>query len=167
MSVRKTHIVLFTAVALATSVTTAMAAPNGLYSANDLMDADVYPSDSPEQIGEVEDIVLDNNLAVQAFVVETGTVFGLGGQSYVVNANDVRIATVTQDGETDTEYRVTLDATIKEIKNYPEYSDSWWDKVKTRAGVVWNQTRETAEDTWSKVKDATGDLFDGDANLAQ
>lgn len=156
-----------TAAILATFATTAMAAPDGLYSASELMDADVYQADSQKQVGEVEDIILDSSLAVRSLVIETDEVLGLGGESYVVRVGDLRIATITQGNSDDPEYRVTLDATINQIKAYPAYSDSWWDNVQANAGAVWTQTREAAEGAWSQIKETTTDLVDGDQGPAE
>lgn len=159
MHMRNATFAALTAAILAVAATTAAAAPDGLYSADELMDADVYLANRPEQIGEVEDLILDSSLTVGAFVVETDDVLGLGGRSYIVSVEDVRVATVTQAAGDDPEYRVTLDATLERMKAYPEYSESWWDSVRARAGAIWVQTREAAESAWSQIKEATDDLL--------
>lgn len=145
MHARKATVYTLTGAILAASSAATMAAPDGLYSAEELMDADVYLADSQEQIGEVEDVIFDSSLAIQSFVIETDEVLGLGGESYVVAASELRIATVADGEDDDPEYRVTLDATLEDMKAYPEYSDSWWNDVRAQAGDIWQQTKETAQ----------------------
>lgn len=167
MNIRKaTVFYTLTAAALAVSATTVAAASDGLYSADELMDADVYLVHSQEQVGEVEDVIFDSNLAVRSFVIETNEVLGLGGESHIVSVDNIRIATVAE-GDDDPEYRVMLDATIENLKAYPEYSDSWWNNVRAQVGEVWAQTRKTAEGAWSQIKETTTDLVGGDENPAQ
>lgn len=162
MYARNATIYTLAAAALAASATTVMAAPDDLYSAEELMDADVYLADSKEQIGEVEDVIFNSDLAVQSFVIETNEVLGLGGESYVVAVDELRVATIADGEDDDQEYRVTLDATLEDMAAYPEYSESWWNDVRAQAGDVWQQTKETAKGAWSEIKETTDDLVDGD-----
>ena len=48
-------------------------AAEGLYSADDLIDADVYDS-AGEEVGEVEDILMGNDMSVHSLVIKTGDV---------------------------------------------------------------------------------------------
>lgn len=157
MHTRNRIFATLTAALLGAFATTAAAALEGLYSADGLLDADVYLADRPDQIGEVEDLILDSSLTVGAFVIETNEVLGLGGDSYIVSVEAVRVTTVTPGQGDDPEYRVTLEATIEQIRAYPEYSDSWWDSVRAQAGQIWTQTQEAAANAWSQIKEATDD----------
>ena len=55
-------------------------AAQGLYSANDIIGADVYHADDPdEEVGNVENILLDDDGQVSALVVNAGGLWGMGG----------------------------------------------------------------------------------------
>lgn len=78
---RKQILGAITATTLLSTTGMAMASPQGLYSADELMDADVYlQNDDSKVIGEVEDILLDDNMQVAALVVESDDVLGLDDQ---------------------------------------------------------------------------------------
>ncbi|MHC9038129.1 PRC-barrel domain-containing protein, partial [Cobetia marina] len=82
---RKQILGAITATTLLTTSGLAMANPQGLYSADELMDADVYlQNDDQQVVGEVEDVLLDDNMQVAALVVESDEVLGLDDQQYVV-----------------------------------------------------------------------------------
>ncbi len=53
-------------------------AAEGLYSMDELTDANVFDS-TGEEIGEVEDVLLTNDMSVHSLVIETGEILGLGG----------------------------------------------------------------------------------------
>ena len=61
----------------------AWGAPQGLYSADELTDADVYSKDNPsEDIGDVEDVLLDENMpgltGLETLAKEGGASLGAG-----------------------------------------------------------------------------------------
>src|SRR5690554_8116243 len=63
--------------------------PQGLYSAETILDADVYLSSDPDEpVGEVEDILFDEAMQVTALVVESGSVLGLGGREFIVRSEE-------------------------------------------------------------------------------
>jgi len=81
--------------------------PQGLYSADELMDADVYLSSQPDDdIGDVEDILLGEDMSVQALVVEAGGVLDMGDKGFVVKKGDFTVETNQNDNLDDLEYRV-------------------------------------------------------------
>ncbi|GAB3671423.1 PRC-barrel domain-containing protein [Salinisphaera aquimarina] len=147
--------------ALAASSSAALAAPpEGLYSADQLLDADVYAEGSDKQIGEIDDIVFDNNMTIKSFIVETEGKFGLGGKSYVVEPNQLSVETIAGPKAIEPNYRVTLNASSSELSGYPVYNDAWWEGAQSQASDAWEQTRESASSAWTRLKEGTNDLID-------
>jgi len=93
MMIRKTSALVLTGITLAATSSFALAQqkPDGLYSADQLLDADVYMQGSDKSVGEIDDVILDNNMSVKSFVVETENAFGLDGQSYVVQPDQLGV----------------------------------------------------------------------------
>ncbi|MDN3521466.1 PRC-barrel domain-containing protein [Halomonas ramblicola] len=127
--------------------------PQGLYSADDILDADVYLSDAPEErVGEVEDILLDEAMQVTALVVESGEVLGLGGRELVVEAGQFSLTTQAEsDGEV--EHRVMLEATAEELEDYPVYDNDWWQQARERTREAWMDTQEGAQSAWETTQE--------------
>lgn len=134
--------------------------PQGVYSADDIMDADVYFTDgSGEEVGDVEDILFDDDMRITAIVVESGSTLGLGGREIVVEADYFTLETMTEpDG--DTEHRIMLDATSQEVENFPAYDMDWWEQAQANAVDAWQSTRDGAQSAWQSTREA----FDDDSN---
>lgn len=127
--------------------------PQGLYSAETILDADVYlTSDPDEPVGEVEDILFDEAMQVTALVVESGSVLGLGGREFIVESGQFTLITHADDDD-DTEHRVMLEATAEEIEGYPAYSDDWWEQARERSREAWLQTQEGARSAWQATQE--------------
>ncbi|WP_346797215.1 PRC-barrel domain-containing protein [Halomonas sp. Bachu 37] len=130
--------------------------PQGLYSADDLMDADVYYADAAvgdDEIGEVDDILLDDDMKVSALVIESDDILGLGGREIVVEAQYFRLETQTED-DGDTEHRILIDATAEEMEGFPTYDRDWWEQTKQNASEAWNSTQQGAESAWQNTREA-------------
>lgn len=150
--------------------------PQGMYAAEDILDANAYiVNDSGDPIGEVEDILFDEQMKVSALVVESGKVLGLGGREIVVGTDYFALETYTEKDDDDdareTEHRVMIDATSAEVEQFPAYDHDWWEQAKsntqeawqtTREGAesAWQTTREGAKNAWQKTQDATSDMTD-------
>lgn len=127
--------------------------PQGLYSAEDILDADVYLTRDPdERVGEVEDILFDEAMQVTALVVESGSVLGLGGREFIVEPGRFTL-TSHRDDDGDTEHRVMLEASAEQIEGYPVYSDDWWERARERSREAWMQTQEGAESAWQTTQE--------------
>ncbi|WP_163558018.1 PRC-barrel domain-containing protein [Halomonas sp. NO4] len=127
--------------------------PQGIYSADDILDAEVYLSENPDQeVGEVEDILFNEAMQVTALVIESGSVLGLGGREIIVEAGQFSLLTETQDDD-DVEHRVMLDATAAELENYPVFSDAWWQQARLQARDAWEQTQEGAQSAWQQTQE--------------
>ncbi|MFY0990215.1 PRC-barrel domain containing protein [Halomonas sp. C05BenzN] len=126
----------------------------GLYSADALLDADAYlMSDPDERIGDVEDVLLDDDMQVQALVIESGATLGLGGREIVLDNEHYRLdARTEEDGEP--VYRLLVDASAEELGELPEYDRDWWEQARQNAAEAWESTREGAQSAWQRTRDA-------------
>lgn len=146
-------------------------AAEGLYSVEALLDADVYDIDGKE-IGEVEDILLSDDMSVHSLIIETGSLLGLGGREVVAERGTftVRIEQ-DQDSETfdDIDYEVHMEATEDVVKELPEYNEGWWIQTKESLSQAWENTKDTSESAWESTKEATSSAWhnvrDGAQNM--
>lgn len=150
--------------------------PQGIYSASDILDADVYiVNGSGNSIGEVDDILFDEEMKIAALVVESGKVLGLGGRDLVVASDAFTLDTQTEEEDggdvSDTQHRVMIDATSEEIEQFPTYNHDWWEQAQSNAQdawkttqdgakSAWQSTQEGAKNAWQKTQDAVSDMTD-------
>ena len=136
-------------------------AAQGLYSADELMDADVYDSNG-EEVGEVEDILMGDDMSVHSLVIKTGDVLGLGGRDVVAERGSFTVREEQDDdGDEfdDQDYEVHMEATQDEIKALPEYDESWWNQTRESLSQAWENTKETTENAWQNTKQATSSAW--------
>lgn len=135
-------------------------AGQGLYSADELMDADVYDS-TGEEIGEVEDILLGDDMSIQALVIETGELLGLGGREVVAKRGTFTVSTKSADNEfDDIEYEVHMEATQEVLKGYPQYDENWWTETRKELRQAWEATKQTTKNAWESTKEASASAWD-------
>lgn len=143
----------------------AMAQPQGLYSADELMDAQVYSKESDtESIGEVEDVLLNESMQLHSLVIETGGVFDFGEKQYVIDTGNFSVETSNGDNLENIQYRVLVDMTEEQISQQPEYTNDWWNQTKQTTRQAWENTKETANSAWENTKAFTSDLLDDASN---
>lgn len=139
--------------------------PQGLYSAEELMDANVYLQNSPdEEVGEIENILLGEDMSVQALVVEAGGVLDMGDREFVVQKGDFTVETHNGDDLDNMNYRVMLDMDESELKQQSEYTNDWWQQSKNQAADAWENTKQNASSAWKDTKSATSDLLNDASN---
>ncbi|OLO07462.1 hypothetical protein BTW08_11855 [Salinicola sp. MH3R3-1] len=133
----------------------------GLYSADELMDADVYLSgQKDDDVGDVEDILLGEDMSVQALVVEAGGVLDMGDKDFVVKKGDFTVETQHNDDLDDIEYRVVVNMDKDELKQQPKYDNDWWNQARKQAADAWENTKQGASSAWHDTKSATSNLLD-------
>ncbi|AOM02312.1 PRC-barrel domain-containing protein [Cobetia marina] len=172
---RKQILGAITATTLLTTSGLAMANPQGLYSADELMDADVYlQNDDQQVVGEVEDVLLDDNMQVAALVVESDEVLGLDDQQYVVETGKFTLETRQGDDIDNLEYRIHVNMDEAQLKEQPQYTTDWWQDTRKSAAAAWDETKDTAASAWQDTRQATanaltsaGNAISGAANDAQ
>lgn len=169
---RKQILGAITATTLLSTTGLAMASPQGLYSADELMDAEVYlQNDDSKVIGEVEDILLDDNMQVAALVVESDEALGLNEQQYVVQAGKFTLQTEQGDNPETLEYRIHVSMDESQFKEQPQYTTDWWQDTRKSAAAAWDETKNTASSAWQDTRKATanalttaGNAISGTAN---
>lgn len=121
----------------------------GLYSANDIIGADVYHAgDTDEEVGTVENILLDDEGKVSALIVNAGGLWGMGGDDVVVGIEHFSMETERDDdgifGQDGVTHRILVDATEDELQNFPEYDEQWFNDERDRRA----QERGDQEGVW-------------------
>ncbi|MDZ7853937.1 MAG: PRC-barrel domain-containing protein [Halomonas sp.] len=139
----------------------AIAQPQGLYSADELLDASVYATSSSDQIGEVEDILLDNDMQVRALVIDTGNLLDFKGEQHFVIESE-KFSVETQDGNSleEIEYRVNVDLSEEEIAQQPQYTNEWWENARQVAQRAWEDTKEGAASAWETTQEGASRALD-------
>lgn len=89
------------------------------WNASDLDDANVYNGQS-EKIGEVEDLLIDNDGRVSAVIISVGGFLGLGEKDVAISFKSFRIARERGDDD----IRLVLDVAKSALQSAPEYFPS-------------------------------------------
>ncbi|GED21490.1 PRC-barrel domain-containing protein [Halomonas halmophila] len=145
----------------ATLSATAMAAPQGLYSTDELLDANVYAkSDDSQSIGEVEDVLLNDEMRIHALVVDTGNLLDMGDKQYVVGVDDFTVETRNGDKLDAIQYRVHLDLDAEAVSQQPEYTDTWWSNARQSLQQAWKNTKQGASSAWETTQSTASSLLD-------
>ncbi|MEH6560785.1 MAG: PRC-barrel domain-containing protein [Marinobacter sp.] len=137
------------------------AATEGLYSVEALLDADVYDADGQE-IGEVEDILLSDDMSIHSLIIETGSVLGLGGREVVAERGTFTVRVELEDDNKafdDIDYEVHMEATQDAVKALPEYNEGWWNQTKESLSQAWENTKDTSQSAWESTKEATSSAW--------
>ncbi|GGE78899.1 hypothetical protein GCM10011533_34030 [Streptosporangium jomthongense] len=134
-------------------------AAEGLYSMDDLNDADVFDSTGKE-IGEVEDILMGNDMSVHSLVIETGEILGTGGSVIVAERGTFTVVTASgKNSFDDVEYEVHMEMTQDELKQLPEYNEDWWNQTRLSLQKAWENTKDISESAWENTKEATSSAW--------
>lgn len=135
-------------------------AAQGLYSADELMDADVYDA-TGEEIGEVEDILLGDDMSVHALVIKTGDILGMGGREVVAKRGTFTVRTESADHEfDDIEYEVHMEANQEALKRFPQYDEDWWTETRKDLRQAWEKTKRNTKSAWESTKEASASAWD-------
>lgn len=134
-------------------------ASEGLYSAKELLGADVYDN-AGEDIGQIEDVLLGNDMSVHAVVIKTGDFLGMGGTDVVADRGSFTVQ-VEQDDSTfgDIDYQVHVEGNADMVKNMPEYDESWWNQTRESLSQAWENTKDTTESAWESTRQATASAW--------
>lgn len=134
-------------------------AAEGLYTMDELKDADVFDS-TGEEIGEVEDILMSNDMSVHSLVIQTGEILGLGGNEVVAERGTFTVVTASDKADFDNvEYEVHMEMTQDELKKLPEYNEDWWNQTSQSLQQAWENTKEVSESAWENTKQASSSAW--------
>lgn len=140
----------------------------GLYSANELIGADVFAADTASQeVGEVEDVLFDNNMQLAAIVVENGSVLDADHRQFVVETGKFSVETHNGDSLDTMVYEVHLTLAQEEVSEQPEYTNNWWNDTKDSLNQAWESTQEGASSAWDATKEATSSVLDSAGSTIQ
>jgi len=148
-----------TAAITGSSAALADAQPQGLYSAKQLIGSTVYTNSGHKNVGKLDNIIFDNDMTIQSFVVRTRQALGLGGKSYVIKTNQAKVDTGQHIDSEHPNYKVIINLNAKQLKKQPVYSNSWWYKAKNQASDAWNQSKQSAQSAWTHIKQGSRSLL--------
>ncbi|MEC9482277.1 MAG: PRC-barrel domain containing protein [Halomonas sp.] len=145
---------------------TAMAQPQGLYSVEGLLEAPVFTQqEGKEDIGEVEDVLLDESMQLRALVIETDDDnFKFGENEYIIESGNFSVETTDGNDLEQVEYRVFVNLTPAQISQQPQYTNDWWMQTKQTALSAWENTKQTARSAWENTKEATSEALEDASN---
>ena len=136
--------------ALAASVQ-AESEPQGLYSAQALLDAEVHFSAAPDsQPSRVADLLLGDDQRVHAIVVHSDSSLGQDGDALVVANTHYRLVNHGDNGET--RHDIIVDADPATLESLPRYDQEWWDSARQRTREAWQRAGEGAESAWQSTQ---------------
>ena len=136
-------------------------AAQGLYSMKALIDAPVYATGRDKPIGEVDNVIVDEEMKITGIVIDTDSDVGsLDGRKLFVEAGRFRVSTTDARQMDEVSYRVQVNATVAQISQYPVVDNGWWQTARQAATQVWEKTKSTARSAWEATKDATSKALD-------
>ncbi len=133
----------------------------GLYATENIMGSDVYHvEDTDEDVGEVTNILVDDEGKISALVLDTGGLWGIGGDEVVVGIEHFSVETERDEnatfGQGATIHRIMVDATEEELENFPSYEEDWFEEERSRlieqrgmTGSAW-QGEGVSGGTWGR-----------------
>jgi sporulation protein YlmC with PRC-barrel domain len=110
-----------------------------------LMDAVVYNPNN-ENMGEIEDVIIDNGKNVKAIVVGVGGFLGIGDRNVAIAPESVTVAK-----ENDGSIKAVVNTNKEELKKAPEVNLDDLDKTKT--GATTGTSQPSGGGTSEKKKD--------------
>lgn len=143
------------------SAMNAAQAAQGLYSMKALIDAPVYAAGRAKEIGEVDNVIVDEQMKITGIVIDTDSdIAGLDGRKLYVGVGRFRVETANGGQMDSVRYRVRVHGTVAQISQYPVVDNGWWQTAKQAASQVWAKTKSTARSAWDATKDATSRALD-------
>jgi hypothetical protein len=138
--------------------------PQGLYSVMSILDAEVHFEAAPDsEAGDVVDILLDDDMQVQALVVRPHNSLGIGDDAVVIGNDSYHLLSY-EDDDGDTTHDVIVEIHEEAFEELPRYDQDWWDLARERAREAWETTQEGAEDVGERAGRAIGEAIDSISN---
>ena len=135
--------------------------PQGLYSVQSILDADVYFEAIPDtEASSVADVLLGDDMRVHALVVRPDGELGLGDTPLVVtNPNYHLVTHEAEDGQIT--HDVIVDTPEEALEEMPHYDQDWWDLARERAQEAWDTTQEGAISAWHFTREGADRIGEG------
>ncbi|PLW81369.1 hypothetical protein CWI75_16180 [Kineobactrum sediminis] len=132
----------------------------GLYSAEDLIGAEVFDANG-EEIGNVEDILLGNDMGLYSLVIQTNEFLGIGGTDIVAKRGDFTVRVEDKDPMFgNVKYDVHITSAGENLKGFEEYTEQWWDDTAQNLNDAWESARDTTKSAWESTKQATASAWE-------
>lgn len=136
-------------------------AAQGLYSMKALMDSPVYAEGHAKSIGEVDNVIVDEQMKITGIVIDVdNSGSSMDGKKLFVQTGSFRLKTERDTQLDDVRYNVYLHESVAGMTHYPVVDNSWWHTAKETASAVWEKTKSTARSAWDATKDATRSVLD-------
>lgn len=136
-------------------------AAQGLYSMKALMDAPVYAEGHSKSIGEVDNVIVDEQMKITGIVIDVDdSASSMDGKKLFVQTGLFRLKTERDTQLDDVRYKVYLNESVAGMTHYPVVDNSWWQTAKQAASAVWEKTKSTARSAWDATKEATRNVLD-------
>lgn len=132
----------------------------GMYSIDNLRGAPVYAKDDDQHaVGKISDVLLNNDMKIRSFVVETHSQSDASAdKSYVVSPNELTVQSRATGKATQPDYRIELGMTRAGLTDETVYNDSWWSNAQNQARNAWQHTEHAAASAWTQFKGAASDI---------
>ncbi|MFP4463184.1 MAG: hypothetical protein ACLFO0_04950 [Guyparkeria sp.] len=130
---------------------------------NALIGADVFlATDENREVGEVEDVLVAENMKVHGLVIELDAdIDGVGNDDHrFVEVQQFSVATRSSDRLDRVSYAVFLNDELDQVRDYPRVDNDWWADTKAAAADIWSNTKSGASSAWRATKDTTSDVID-------
>ncbi|MGM0517985.1 MAG: PRC-barrel domain-containing protein [Pseudomonadota bacterium] len=137
--------------------------PEGLYSMDALVGSEVFlVTDDNREVGEVEDVLVAENMRVHGLVVELDEDFTASGddEHRFVEVDQFTVATRAGDRLDRVSYAVFLTDDLAQVREYPRVDNDWWVETKRAAANIWDNTKSGASSAWQATKETTSDVID-------
>lgn len=134
--------------------------PQGLYSTEAILDAEVHLDAAPDTtVGDVNDILLGDDMGVHALVIRSNAALGLGGDDVVVTRGQFRLDT-DDSADGNARHRVMLALSEEEFDALPRYDRNWWQEAQQRSREAWQSTQQGAESAWQRTREGANRVGD-------
>ncbi len=133
-------------------------APEGLYSMNALIGADVFlATDREREVGEIEDVLIAEDMKVHGLVVDLDDDLEdvSGDGSRFVGAQMFSVEARSGDQLDQVSYSVYLNEDLDRVDDYPRVDNDWWAESKQAAADIWAKTKSGASSAWKATKEKT------------
>jgi sporulation protein YlmC with PRC-barrel domain len=132
----------------------------GLYSADDLIGAEVFDANG-EEVGNVEDILLGNDMSLHALVIQTNEFLGIGENDVVAKRGEFTVSVAK--GEMmfdDINYDVHMTSAGKELKGVQQFNEQWWNESQDNLNKAWENTKQATSSAWNSTMQGVENMVD-------
>ncbi len=138
-------------------------APEGLYSMDALIGADVFlATDREREVGEIEDVLIAEDMKVHGLVLDLDDDLEGVSDDYsrFVGVQRFSVEAVAGDELDQVSYSVFLNEDLDRVDEYPRVDNDWWAESKEAAANLWAKTKSGASSAWKATKEKTQEVLE-------